>query len=321
MVYIPTSRGSLENLDLGLSEGRWAFPGRVRSLDLSELQLDDLVFFGVGAVGVPPDKGGPRGGGQFDGWAARRLQEAYVTRVTRLPFENDTPFWLDERDAVRWNPTIEIELLREYTNVPLAPGEALSLEATDALYRGGVSHTGKLVSAVGSRLFDESPAAVQRSELTGRRAADQQRSRGPALFVALESERLAKARVKARPETVSDPAESQLVHAYARHLRASGLTVGRVRIPLTGGGQLFADLYCQERRLLVEAKNAPTRHNIRLAIGQLFDYGRAREQSSRAVLVPDRPNDDLLDLLSRVEIDAIWRDGTGFRDTRGGMWC
>jgi hypothetical protein len=326
MVYIPAGRRwSVENLDLGLSEGRWAFPASVRS-DLSGLRLDDLVFFGVGAVDATGEKSGPRGGDGFAGWQMRHTLEAHVARVTRLPFENESPFWLDEHDSVIWNPTIEIELLRSYDRIPLTAGEALSFEATHALYRGGVSHRANLVPAAGSALFDEFPTAVLPATRVGRRSADQQRRavQLPARLVGLETQRLARALVRARPETHADPAESRLVHAYADHLSASsGHVARRLLIPLSDGSRLYADLFCPERELLVEAKNAPSRNNIRLAIGQLFDYGRASGYSDahRAVLVPSRPADDLLDLLSYVRIDAIWQDGSRFCDTRDGRWC
>jgi hypothetical protein len=37
-----------------------------------------------------------------------------------------------------------------------------------------------------------------------------------------------------------------------------------------------------------------------------------------AVLVPERPSDDLMGLLDVVSVGAIWPDGKRFEDSRGG---
>lgn len=320
MVHVSSRKASLDNLNLGLSEGRWAFPPTVRSGDLDLLEIGDLVIFGWGA--------GPRDGDQFSGWQSRRLTELHITRVTRLPFENTELFWLDERrhQTLRYNPTIEIELLRTIDDVPLAAGDALSFEASNALYRGGVSHKAMRVSTAGSPLLEleELPSSVLRPELIGRRSAAQEpapRNRSRSRVVAIESPRVTRALVKAQAATTADPAESRLVHAYADHLRTRGDQVGRLLIPLPDGETIYSDLFCSNRRLLVEAKAVASRNNIRTAIGQLFDYGRHCDDASRAVLVPEQPSDDLLDLLSLAGIDAIWRQRSGFADTRDGLYC
>lgn len=316
MVYI--AERALPNLDLGLSAGRWAFPPTVRSHDLGSIEVGDLVFFGVG--------GNPRalGGGKFNGWQRRRLREAYIARVTRKPFENLEPFWIDERleNVVRWNPTIEIELVRVDDHVSLTAGDQLSLDATNALYRGGVSHKAFLISTAGSPVFADLPPGVLDVPRVGRRSPDQQRERCPRVRqVAVETERLREALVRARIATTADPRESRLVHEYIGVLRTRRHSVTRLRIDLLSGETIYSDLFCPERQLLVEAKNSASRAAIRTAIGQLIDYGRHREKATRAVLVPEQPNDDLLALLAGVGIEAIWRSGTGFADTRQGSLC
>jgi hypothetical protein len=319
MVYVASDDDSLANLDLGLSEGRWAFPPGVESRDLDRLELGDLVFFGWG--------GGMRTGGKLAGWQSRQLTEAHVTRVVRLPFENHVPFWLDEQrhTTLRYNPTIEIELLRSFDHVPLAAGRGLSLEATDALYRGGVSHKAMRVSTAGSPFLEveDLPASVLRPPRIGRRAADQGRAerRARVRMVAIESERLQRARRRAQPETYVIPAESPLVHDYRRHLRAQGEDLVSLLIDTTSGEQIRSDGFCPTRELLIEAKSTVTRNAIRNAIGQLFDYGRFRQLEGRAVLVPERPDSDLLELLTVAGIDAIWRDRRSFADTRDGLYC
>lgn len=55
-----------------------------------------------------------------------------------------------------------------------------------------------------------------------------------------------------------------------------------------------------------------------MAIGQLADYGRFVDDNvARKVLLPEEPNDDLVDLLTREGIGILVPDGTGFRELTG----
>jgi hypothetical protein len=76
--------------------------------------------------------------------------------------------------------------------------------------------------------------------------------------------------------------------------------------------------------LLIEAKSAVAgtqgRHQIRQAIGQLFDYRFLRWRKTIrnihvAVLLPEKPVDETLDLLESLRIGVIWRYGKAFRAT------
>jgi hypothetical protein len=56
-----------------------------------------------------------------------------------------------------------------------------------------------------------------------------------------------------------------------------------------------------------------------MALGQLLDYRRFIDPPpARAVLVPHKPADDLIDLLAACDIGVIWRAGATFHDTRSG---
>jgi hypothetical protein len=78
--------------------------------------------------------------------------------------------------------------------------------------------------------------------------------------------------------------------------------------------------------LLIEAKShgrgGIARHQIREAIGQLFDYQMILERDGfkdihLAVLVPEKPEQELVDLLiQRLGIDVIWKEGKNFLATR-----
>ena len=112
--------------------------------------------------------------------------------------------------------------------------------------------------------------------------------------------------------------EARLVAAYVDHLE--GDVVSGYRIPVRDGGSIFCDIYNQTRRQLIEAKVASSRNAIRMAIGQLADYGRFLPGAEKAILLEASPSRDLLDLLAQEGITAIWRVGDGFEDTSGGRF-
>ena len=61
--------------------------------------------------------------------------------------------------------------------------------------------------------------------------------------------------------------------------------------------------------LLIEAKNSSHRSQLRLAVGQLLDYRRGlrrRAVTDLAILIPERPNRDLMSFLSDVGINFLW---------------
>jgi hypothetical protein len=114
--------------------------------------------------------------------------------------------------------------------------------------------------------------------------------------------------------------EQSLVERLAKQLRTKGHTVTRHAITLPDGTELRSDLYDHDTGLLVEAKAHADRASLRMAIGQLLDYERFVEPAPRAkaVLVPDRPTPDLVELLDSLTVAVIWTAGGRFRDNRGG---
>jgi hypothetical protein len=99
-----------------------------------------------------------------------------------------------------------------------------------------------------------------------------------------------------------------------RFEKSSGRPLECRAVRLPSGERLICDAYDPNDDLLIEAKASASRQDIRMAIGQLLDYRRhlGSRKSSLAVLVPDRPTPDLLDLLHRSKIRLIYRDGTSF---------
>jgi hypothetical protein len=108
--------------------------------------------------------------------------------------------------------------------------------------------------------------------------------------------------------------ENELVEEYASHLAAKRLRVRRKKIRVRGeSAYLFNDIFVARRNQMIEAKGAGTREDIRMAIGQIADYGRfVNPPPATAVLLRERPHTDLEALLDSQGIAAIWRgrDGT-----------
>lgn len=112
-----------------------------------------------------------------------------------------------------------------------------------------------------------------------------------------------------------DWAERRLVAAYQKWLS------GRldVAVPVRAPEQLLeADAFDQSRALLIEAKADTRRESVRMALGQLLDYERFFDGPvNRAVLLPARPADSLVELLRCHAVTIIHKDGDGFVEVDG----
>jgi hypothetical protein len=116
--------------------------------------------------------------------------------------------------------------------------------------------------------------------------------------------------------------EAKLVCDYTAFLEASGDEVVRNRLlPFGSSHALYSDVYNATRKHLIEAKAGTGRGDVRMAIGQLADYGRfVPKGTGRAVLLEAKPQPDLLALLDSQGIAVIWRNGDGFVDNAGGRF-
>jgi hypothetical protein len=77
--------------------------------------------------------------------------------------------------------------------------------------------------------------------------------------------------------------------------------------------RLIGDAYDGETGTLIEAKSSAGREKVRMAIGQLLDYRRHIQHVSRcAILLPERPSNDLVSLISGSGMELVYRDGAGF---------
>lgn len=107
--------------------------------------------------------------------------------------------------------------------------------------------------------------------------------------------------------------EAKLVGRYVDWLLAQGQPSVRHRVPIPGGGYLFTDIYNTAIDELIEAKASAARVYIRSGLGQVLDYARFLDHKSKAVLVPVRPSDDLIELLNDHGCSVIWEDGKAFK--------
>lgn len=110
--------------------------------------------------------------------------------------------------------------------------------------------------------------------------------------------------------------EGQLTRAFQEHLAAAGHTYHRYQITVEGvPGSLMTDVYDATDNVLYEAKGHSRRNDIRLAMGQLFDYRRHVKTPPGlrlALLLPDDPGKDLRDLLAAERIHLVVQNEEGF---------
>jgi hypothetical protein len=116
--------------------------------------------------------------------------------------------------------------------------------------------------------------------------------------------------------------EQALVLQYVEYMEGKGSDLDRLRVfPVGEAREIVCDVWDKTRNNLIEAKGTGSRGEIRMAIGQLFDYRRFVARNARtAVLIPARPRDDVEKLLKSAGIAAIWPAGGSFADNADGRF-
>jgi hypothetical protein len=111
--------------------------------------------------------------------------------------------------------------------------------------------------------------------------------------------------------------EQKLVLKLMASLRSQGHDVCRLQMRPEGeAAPILCDLYDRTSNTLIEAKGSVARPAIRMAIGQLADYGRLVKPAPRKlILVPQKPRPDLLRLAESQGIGVIWPDADDFAST------
>jgi hypothetical protein len=105
--------------------------------------------------------------------------------------------------------------------------------------------------------------------------------------------------------------EQALVANFQEVLVARGHELSRWKItPPESTRPLYSDLFDETTGTLYEAKAKSTRNHVRMGLGQILDYKRYTplEVKDFALLLPAEPHADLLDLLRRHGLGAIWPD-------------
>lgn len=113
--------------------------------------------------------------------------------------------------------------------------------------------------------------------------------------------------------------EEKLLHDYQRWLMTQGRQLAALKY-----GRNECDAWEAERQNIIEAKAQIRREDIRMAVGQLFDYAfQMREQCenpNKAILLPNEPPEDRVKWLEPLGIKLIWPSGRSFRDNAGGQF-
>ena len=112
--------------------------------------------------------------------------------------------------------------------------------------------------------------------------------------------------------------EADLTRRFTDYLETEhGRTVRRYKIT-TPAGIFFTDTADITAGVLYEAKSDASRMSVRLALGQVLDYGRYVNGSDLAVLLPAMPAADLIELLESHQVGCVVEGADGqFFDVTG----
>ena len=133
--------------------------------------------------------------------------------------------------------------------------------------------------------------------------------------VAVESSNTERAVVEpSREPYEAERKEAKLTADFIAWSRLAGRDFRRLKIVPKGEGKpLFSDLYSKKASQLIEAKGSISREAIRMAIGQLYDYRRFADAGvGLAILLPELPRPDLVELIHSCGVAVIHRTGNGF---------
>ncbi|MFM9368150.1 hypothetical protein [Streptomyces sp. Da 82-17] len=109
--------------------------------------------------------------------------------------------------------------------------------------------------------------------------------------------------------------EAELSDRFLAFLKSQGHKVDRFKIRVRGLTSTFwTDLYDATDNVLYELKGSSSRNAVRMAIGQLHDYSRhiPPKDARLVVLLPERPVDDLAELVAHAGMALVYEDGDKF---------
>lgn len=107
--------------------------------------------------------------------------------------------------------------------------------------------------------------------------------------------------------------ESLLVDEFVRTQRAHEFSRFAIRVP-GERSPLLTDVYDKTDRVLYEAKAISGRSDLRMAVGQLYDYRRHVDVPDLqcSVLLPQRPSADLRDYLDSAGLGLVFKEDDRF---------
>ncbi|MEU8863835.1 hypothetical protein [Streptomyces umbrinus] len=129
------------------------------------------------------------------------------------------------------------------------------------------------------------------------------------------SKRASESRRSAQPSTIAEHRKMRILGDYLSFLEEQQHKVFAYQIKIAGTrSTLKTDLYDATDHVLYCVKGESSREEIRMAIGQLKDYVRHIKPANPklAVLLPEKPHEDLQDLLNREGISLVYQDGEGY---------
>lgn len=99
--------------------------------------------------------------------------------------------------------------------------------------------------------------------------------------------------------------EAQLVARFQSYLEANRREVRRFRISGPDWSPLYSDIADITDNVLYEAKGSADRMSVRLALGQVLDYGRYVSGFRLAVLLPKSPPGDMVKLFEKYDVGCV----------------
>jgi len=107
--------------------------------------------------------------------------------------------------------------------------------------------------------------------------------------------------------------EAKLVKQYYEWLKGQGRDLTSLKY-----SSLQCDCWEENRENLIEVKASDNRENIRMAVGQLFDYAYQGKDKCKkphmAILLPEKPDLQILEWLIPLNISIIWQEANSFFD-------
>jgi hypothetical protein len=307
-VYVYVGERAERNFGIGMRGNIWGwktFTGSGPLVAQAESWLRDpdrdeptwLIFVRGITPPRPAPKGWPRTRDEdFDAWTGATLHSV-TQRLLHAPLYEDhvKPVWPD--DLYPYRVTLE----PDEPDDTFGPVPAADL-AEDAIRAIRHSALQKGWPVLGPPLADPPPIAPDRKVDAG------------AVIRTIALERNMTRTFVRRPGETRQASrrEAELVSRYETYLAEQGRRAARNLITLPDGlDTFFTDVFDLDTEELLEAKSTAGREHIRHAIGQLYDYARYVRPRSRAVLLPARPKQDLVELLTDLGIVVVYEHTPG----------